>query len=241
MGTVIFMVSLVVYGQYITTIQPQYKKAPGADVSSDIYSVSEQRTIKRSRDSAIRVLSVNAEKGDMAASSGIYFEKGGKFYVLTTNHGLVAGCDSIQIEADGVLYDCLKILKIDPATDYAIMSVEKIENRRPLVFPKHFTRGTRDWTRTTALMNKYIYTGYPNSVGPLTLPGTVMGYTSDGHIYMLSYAWSGSSGSGVFDKRGKLAGYILAIDIGSTEYGITVLENVTIVVPIYKVDWTVLY
>ena len=32
-------------------------------------------------------------------------------------------------------------------------------------------------------------------------------------------------------------GYIVAIDVGQTEYGMDVLENVILVVPHYRVDW----
>ena len=68
-----------------------------------------------------------------------------------------------------------------------------------------------------------------------------MGFDPAGLIYVQSYAWSGSSGSGVFDNHGNLIGYIMAIDIGNTQYGTAILENVMLVVPIYKVDWSVVY
>ena len=55
---------------------------------------------------------------------------------------------------------------------------------------------------------------------------------------MLSYAWQGSSGSGVFDENGKYIGYVVAIDIGKTEHGIQILQNVVLVVPAFNVDWT---
>ena len=81
------------------------------------------------------------------------------------------------------------------------------------------------------------YTGYPNSTGPLTIAGSVVGYALGDFIYLDSFAWGGASGSGVFSSDGKFIGYILAIDIGQTEYGIDVLENIVIVVPAFKIDW----
>ena len=60
-------------------------------------------------------------------------------------------------------------------------------------------------------------------------------------IYFNSYAWSGSSGSGVFDSRGKFVGYIVALDVGRTEYGMDVLENVILVVPHYRIDWSPIF
>ena len=57
-------------------------------------------------------------------------------------------------------------------------------------------------------------------------------------MYVFSYAWGGSSGSGVFDKAGNYVGYIIAIDVGQTEFGVDVLENVVLVVPSFKIDWS---
>ena len=120
------------------------------------------------------------------------------------------------------------------------MIVENIPSRSPIKFPKDFVRG-KQWVKSVSVLNKLLYTGYPNSMGPATLEGTVMTFTNDEYIHMFSYAWSGSSGSGVFDRNGKLIGYIMALDVGQTEFGVQVLENVLLVVPIYKVDFSVLY
>ena len=88
------------------------------------------------------------------------------------------------------------------------------------------------------MLGKLIYTGYPNTIGPVTLEGKVMGMSLDEFIYFNSYAWSGSSGSGVFNFDGKFVGYIVALDVGRTEYGYDVLENVILVTPNYKIDWS---
>ena len=36
-------------------------------------------------------------------------------------------------------------------------------------------------------------------------------------------------------------GYIVALDVGRTEYGMDVLENVILVVPHYRIDWSPLF
>ena len=59
-------------------------------------------------------------------------------------------------------------------------------------------------------------------------------------VYIKSYAWSGASGAGVFTSDGKLMGYVLALDVGQTEFGIDVLEDVVFVVPITFVRWDAL-
>ena len=50
----------------------------------------------------------------------------------------------------------------------------------------------------------------------------------------------GSSGSGVFSTKGKYIGIVTAIDIGQTEFGVDILENVVLVTPVFKVDWSVI-
>ena len=87
------------------------------------------------------------------------------------------------------------------------------------------------------LLDKTYYTGYPNNIGPLTMTGTIAGFADSGHIFVNSYAWTGSSGSGVFDQNGKLIGIIMALDVGSTQYGVDVLENLLIVVPTHSINW----
>ena len=88
-------------------------------------------------------------------------------------------------------------------------------------------------------MNKIIYTGYPNLIGPLTLRGDVVGYTEQEQIYVFSHAYGGASGSGVFSVDGKYIGHVVAIDVGSTGMGVDVLENIVIVTPAFNIDWRV--
>ena len=66
-----------------------------------------------------------------------------------------------------------------------------------------------------------------------------MGFNDNEDMFIHSYAWSGSSGSGVFNEDGKITLAIsLAIDVGTgIEYGPEVLENIVIVVPLFKIDW----
>ena len=103
-------------------------------------------------------------------------------------------------------------------SDYAIIQIEEMKDRAPIRIPQDLPRNNQ-WIESYAIMNKLIYTGYPNVVGPLTIEGSVGGFADAEYIYMISYAWSGSSGSGVFDHRGKYVGYVVAIDVGQTEFG----------------------
>ena len=66
-----------------------------------------------------------------------------------------------------------------------------------------------------------------------------MGYSPENHIYMHSYGWAGASGSGIFNTDGQLVGHVMAIIVGETAHGMNVLEDIVVVVPLFKVDWSV--
>tara|TARA_R100001163_G_C5054470_1_gene191008 strand:- start:984 stop:1769 length:786 start_codon:yes stop_codon:yes gene_type:complete len=207
--------------------------------TTNAYPVSSKAAVKRSISSAVRIISFNMVTGEVSVSSGTYFEHKESYYILTVRHGIVLfSCDAIQIEVDGVLHPCNEIISHDEYNDYAMLSVDKIPNRDPIRFPKDFVSKFREWQQVISPLEPLIYTGFPNTIGPVTLSGRVMGMSPDEYVYFNSYAWSGSSGSGVFSSKGKFMGYIVALDVGRTEYGMDVLENVILVVPHYRIDWS---
>ena len=119
-----------------------------------------------------------------------------------------------------------------------IMEVEKIHHRDPLSLIGDIQIMSHEH-EPPAVLDKIYYTGYPNTMGPFTVPGTIMGYDPPGgkNFYALSYAWMGASGSGVFGKDGKLLGYVIAIDVGASEFGVQILENVVMIGSVHEVDW----
>jgi len=229
---------VVILGKTQTQSVPPSAEMRGPLPISEAYAVAEKRAIAKSSQSAVRVLSWSPHMGNVSIASGTYFEHYGKHYVITVSHGLLAPtCELIQIETDGTVANCKNVVALDATTDYAILQVADIENRVPLRFPRDFVRTYRGWKKSVSILHPLIYTGYPNTIGPVTLGGKIMGVSPDEFIYLNSYAWSGSSGAGVFNMEGKFVGYIVAIDVGHTEYGFDVLENVILVVPHYQVDW----
>jgi hypothetical protein len=134
------------------------------------------------------------------------------------------------------LYDCVKIIEKNDAIDYAVIQVEPIPTRVAVKLPRDLPRN-QQWKQAFSLHSKVIYTGYPNNIGPLSIGGHVTGANGTNFIYLDSYAWEGSSGAGVFDSKGRFVGYVIAIDVGATEFGVQVLNNVVLVVPSFKIDW----
>ena len=127
----------------------------------------------------------------------------------------------------------------DESGDYAIILLgSKIDGATAVKIPQDLPNGSQ-WKQSYSILNKIIYTGYPNLIGPLTLRGDVVGYTQQEQIYVFSHAYGGASGSGVFSVDGKYIGHVVAIDVGSTEIGVDVLENIVIVTPAFNIDWRV--
>ena len=198
----------------------------------------EQQTIEMSAQSVARILSKS--EGGIASSTGTILEHNGNYYVLTTAHGITSGCEDVVVWTGGINFlPCRDIVLIDRQTDYSIIKIDHPGLSTPVVLSEVLPH-PRAMERVYNLQNKIYYTGFPNSIGPLTLSGRIVGFSSDGHFYTHTYAWSGSSGSGVFTHDGKLIGVVLAIDVGRTMFGVDVLEDLVVVLPTTRVQWHVI-
>jgi hypothetical protein len=235
------MVLLPIFAVYSTLSSHQ---APALtevqkDNYSQYYNASHKRAIKKSRESAVQVVSFGTEDaaGYFSSASGTYFEAHGSYFVITVMHGILGPCAFTTIVHNNQTYPCIKYIATDLQNDYAIIQVSEIPDRTAVDIFRALPKNMQ-WKDSYSVLNKLLYTGYPNTIGPLTISGEVAGFAGREYIYMLSYAWAGSSGSGVFDHRGRYIGYVVAIDVGETDFGIQVLQNVVLVSPAFKVDWT---
>ena len=229
--------TLVFYSTYSQYSVPYRHQIQNSSNASSYYNVSHSRTIKKSRQSTVQIISIVPDRGMISAFSGTYFESAGGYFVVSVAHGISGPCENTKIIHKENVYDCKKYIHIDPATDYSIIQIEQIPDRVPIKIPRDLPKN-RQWIKSFSLLNKVVYTGFPNNLGPLTIGGEIAGFSSTEHAYVLSYAWQGSSGSGVFDHSGKYIGYVVAIDVGQTELGFQILQNVVLVMPAYKIDWT---
>jgi|TARA_R110000744_G_C19323100_1_gene557820 hypothetical protein len=238
---IIALASLCLYSVYTSSTLPEFRELSAIDNISKKLPINQRRVLKKSRDSAVRVLSFNKETGNIATSTGTYISALKKEYILTVFHGIISDCDNTKILVEDEFFDCDEFIELDVSNDYAIIKLKrKIKNRKPVNVLRDVPHGHR-WKRNLSVLTDVYYTGYPNSAGPLSFAGKIAGLSSDDYLYINSYAWSGASGSGVFSENGKLIGYIVAIDVGGTEFGMQVLENVIFVVPLYRVDWKFIF
>ena len=229
------------YSIFVHERVPAYEKITSVDNNApDLDFDSQQKTIERARKSAVRVLSTSDDDEAVIASSiGTYFTMDGRYFVITTMHGILGPCESTRILSGDDIYPCERFIELNQISDYALIEIYEIDDRQPIHIPRSLPSSKKEWNRSLSMMSRTLYTGFPNSLGPLTIPGTIAGYSHGGNLYILSYAWSGSSGSGVFSSTGDYIGYVIAIDVGSSVVnGYQVLENVVLVVPAYKVDWS---
>jgi len=226
----------VIFGLFLMSLlflHPQPESPHSYQTVSRQYDISQKQAITRSVNSAVRVVSMDMKVGSISSLSGTYFKFKDRYYVLTSAHGVIgAGCDSLMVFHFDEHQKCVKMVKLDRDTDYAIFEVEKMDTRTAIKIPKALA----NWKKSYNLLDKTYYTGYPNSIGPTTWTGNISGFTGD-YLIIQTYAWSGASGSGVFDERGELIGIVMALDVGANEYGYQVLNNFVIVVPTWQIDF----
>tara|TARA_R100000008_G_scaffold83729_1_gene69552 strand:- start:559 stop:1332 length:774 start_codon:yes stop_codon:yes gene_type:complete len=195
-----------------------------------------------SRKSAVKVVSLSPVDYSFTSGSGTYVTYRDRYFVVTVAHGMNPECGLIKVlgaASNGEYTDCKKVIEINPYVDYAIIEVDKIKGLTAVDIAKQVPT-TVEWVDSVAALSPLVYTGYPNDIGVLTFEGTVAAYSNDDQIYMHSYAWSGASGSGVFNKNGQLVGYIMALLVGETNYGPDVLEDIVIVVPLFNINWSII-
>jgi len=225
--------------KHLTNIPTQEEIQDVENISKGLPEI-EREAVSLSRNSAVQILSISPDTGLLANTSGTYFKADGRYFVVTVMHGIVGPCELTRIAADDEFYDCVQFVRGDALIDYAIIEIEEIENRKPMRLSRALPKN-QQWKSVLSAQNKIFYTGFPNGLGPLTFSGQVIGYDDFDSLYINSYAWGGSSGSGVFSYDGKYIGCILAIDVGKTEYGVDVMEDIILVIPAFKIDWAAVF
>jgi len=234
---VLLLVTFSFYSALVDNSVDQNSIQDSQEQVSKYHSVSYKKAVKKSRESAVRVISIDGASGHVSTFSGTYVKSYGSYFIVTVAHGMAGPCEFTKVVYAQELYDCIKIIEKNDKLDYAVIQVEPIPTRVAVRMPKDLPRN-QQWKHAFSLHNRVIYTGYPNNIGPLSIGGYVSGANGTNFIYLDSYAWEGSSGSGVFDSKGRFIGYVIAIDVGATEFGVQVLNNVVLVVPSFKIDWT---
>ena len=113
---------------------PSYQQITSIENNSpDLDFDFQQKTIEKARRSTVRVLSASNDKEmDIASSSGTYFTMDGRYFVITTMHGILGSCDETRILDGENIYPCERFIELNQISDYALIEIYEIENKEPI-------------------------------------------------------------------------------------------------------------
>ena len=201
---------------------------PTGEVETFFVKRQENKHTLQTRMAAHRVYSIDVNEM-VGVGTGTVFDFEGTTIVLTAAHVVSAPGARVSIEVGNNFYSC-EVVYFDSLADLAVLVPESSANLHPLPW-----KAARP--RQTDIYDEVSYTGFPNNDAKLSVKGYISAVSEKGNYYLHSYAWSGASGSSVYDKNGKLLGVLIAIALGSGPMGMPVaIEDVVVVVPIWKLQ-----
>ena len=155
--------------------------------------------------------------------SGTYFKLKNRHFILTAAH-VVRDMNYMMVSGRDELVPG-RVVYTNPASDIAILEVDKMNTRTPVKFRINHDPHVGD---------SLAYTGFPNGTDLLTITGRVSGYRGR-WLVVQSYIWMGASGSGVFDSQGRLIGVVSMVEIGNFRFP-QVIEDVGYIAKISEED-----
>lgn len=184
---------------------------------------------KTSRTAAVRV---TIDYGYATISgSGTYFKWKGHTMVVTAAHLYALGGGTAMHDEALIITPGEKVLGklvyIDKIVDVAVFAVPTLDTRRPA----RFNRAT-----DFPIGEEVVYSGFPGANNLLTFEGVLTGDGYNTDIAMQSFAWGGSSGSGVFNSRGEYVGVLVSIMVGPGFQGPQLAGSVVYIAPATLVD-----
>ena len=180
---------------------------PLLDTSGDVvvesdeqltYSVSK---IDRSISSSVKLV-IKYESEGKGHGSGNYFKYGRHKFIITAGHVVDAGEVWVQ---DGLEIVKAETLWVSRERDIAIIRpMGELYNTKPVKF-----KINNDNNKVGTIIR---YAGYPSELGKMVLQGMVSRQNSV-RLILQSFALPGSSGSVVFDEKGRAVGVVSAVGV----------------------------
>ena len=197
-----------------------FRQADSQPSSVDTVNVGTATGLEKiSRETSVKIYVLN--DSSVGHGSGTYIIYREHYFVLTAYHVTQGGQNIIGELGDFILP--LTPFVHNETSDIAILSAPKYPNAKPLNL-RLVDQGK------IKIGQRVLYTGYPNLTGPLTIYGTVSGFSVNNSIILQSYAWGGASGSAVLDYKGRVIGVVNGIEVVTSMMGLpTENENVILI------------
>ena len=160
-----------------------------------------------SQKSSIKI-AMTLDEEVLGHGSGNYFKLGKHRFVLTAAHVAMSEYDLKIIDGDRMVGATLVFADVD--RDIAILVPKEDLND----VKAHRWKVNRDSDAVGSVVN---YTGYPSGLGQVLIRGMVSAHNEDGFV-MQSFALPGSSGSVVFDSRGRVLGVVSAVMLHQSQF-----------------------
>lgn len=188
--------------------------------------VSLSRIEAKTREATIKVLT---QRGH---GSGTYFTYRNKHIVITASHVTVGGEIFTVLDKDGNKR-VGKLIYADPSADFSIILIPAFETISPIELKVPDYNPAEEYDRSV------IFSSYPGRQSLRTVRGRIAG-TEGRYVILHSTAWPGSSGAGVFDKKGNFVGVLFALSITSFNKLPVLLESMIWIEPYNNISWRLL-
>lgn len=159
--------------------------------------------------SSLKISVFNDDFIEVGHGSGNHFKIGKHRFILTAAHVVSDPDFLIYVASDGI-YIRLDVAFLDEANDIAILiPARELKSNKPTDYR---TNKRLDITGLTV-----VHAGYPSDLDLSVFHGTVASCSSSS-MMMQSFALPGSSGSVVFDNKGRVVGVLSALKMGMYGY-----------------------
>mgnify|MGYP001276402084 CR=1 FL=1 len=162
--------------------------------------------LRFSQRSSVKVTVESKDGMEMGSASGNYFKHKGHYFILTAAH-VAERPENTNLmirESIGIGKAKARVIYMNKDVDLAVLILsEKLSTVEPI-------RWSRKDRWDIEVGDYLYYTGNPMEMTGLSFEGFVSKVYID-MIAMQGFAWMGSSGSAVFDDRGRVVGVISAI------------------------------
>lgn len=200
--------------------------APETNSYEPEYSLISLSSIERkTREASVKVSAENGGHG-----SGTYLLYEGYHVVFTAAH----------VAANGYLFTVEDmygnkrvgtVAYLDKKADFAIILIPSFKKIKPIIFK------VPSYNPTQEIGKELIFSGYPGRQTLRTVRALISGVEGKRFV-MQSTAWSGSSGSCVFDSKGNFVGILFAVSMEPFSGKPVLLESMVWVEPYTTINWT---